>query len=353
MRTYTVESETCGEILNERLKKVTNVQILSIGAMTSLLMLGILLLRTLVLQQHQSSQQQQQHQQQFTWTLWCLESRVLPLPQTALLAQRTVEIIGNTDAANLYWTRTCPDVEDYEKEEFTQHVQDFHQGKLQKEILLVNNSIVTLKLEHANGPIEVTAFSTMNDELDYERRPKENKNKIIKTDTADAHRTVEMEIIASKTDTYVFLFQGRRGQSAEATYSITRRRYNVQSLIPLSPTINNKNDNNNNKNKESCSYRKCQIIRNTAGCFILQSTSSDTRREASFQINVIVNYHYGWIVLLSLLPMVAALVYAKFNAKPIVQYQHHHQHQHLTGNNSTMMMPGYELVASDADEVWS
>jgi hypothetical protein len=318
MRTYTVESDF-REIWLERIKNVAHFPWIAIGTVGSVILLGVLLLRTIP-----------QQSQQFTWTLGPYESQVLPLPQSMLFARRTVEVQGNADAVTLYWTRNCPTLEEYENEVLHERIEGFFQGKLQKDIFLLKNSIATLKLDNADGPIEVTVFSNWDDEREFERRPKDNLQKILKSDTADSHRTVELEILSAKTDRHVFLFQGRRGQSADTTYFITRRRYNLEFLIPIADS--------------SCSYQKCQVVRNTAGCFTLESTMPT--RDVSFQVNVVVKHYPGWMVLVSFLPLLIALIYAKWHRKAAIDPSQRDQYQ--TGNSSA----GYELVLNSADETF-
>lgn len=316
MRSYTVESDF-REIWLERIKKVSHFQWIVIGTVGSFMLLGVFLLRTIP-----------QQSQQFTWTLGPYESQVLPLPQSMLFARRTVEVQGNTNASTLYWTRNCPILEEYENEVLHERIEGFFQGKLQKDILLLKNSIATLKLDNANGPIEVSVFSNWDDEREFERKPKDNLKKVIKTDTADIHRTVELDILSLKTDRHVFLFQGRRGQSADTTYFITRRRYNLEFLNPLSDG--------------TCSYQKCQVVRNSAGCFTLESTMPT--RDVSFQVNVVVKNYPGWMVIVSFLPLLAALLCVKWRQKAALDPSQRDQYQ--TGNTSA----GYELVLSDSDE---
>jgi hypothetical protein len=273
------------------MKKLTNTQCLGLGATTSLLLLGVLLLRTLP-----------QRSQQLTWTLVPYETQVLPL-STMVFARRTLEIQGNMNATNIYWTHTCPSLEDLESEVIEDRIEVRHRSKQQKDFFLTKESILKFKLERADGQLFVAVFSSWADEQEYEHRPKENLANALKTTTIEPHQTVEFEIQAHKTDSYVFLYQGRTGQEAYATYSITRRSYNVQRLQQIPP------------NAKSCSYNGCSLVRNDAGCLALESTLKT--RDLTLQIKVGVEHFHGWTLLVSLLPLLLALIYVKYNGRPV------------------------------------
>jgi hypothetical protein len=234
MRTYTIESDFL-EVWRRKIHKVSNTQWLSFGAIASLLLLCMLLVRTLP--------QQSQH---ITWTLVPYETQLLPL-KAMVFAKRTIEIQGNMNNTNIYWTHTCPNLEDLESEVIQDRIDVRHRGKQQKDFFLAKESILKFKLERADGLVDVAVFSSWAEEQAYEHQPKENIANALKITTIEPHQTLEFEIQAHKADNYVFLYQGRTGQEAYATYSITRRSYNVQKLQPIPPDA------------RSCLYNGCSL----------------------------------------------------------------------------------------------
>ena len=310
MRTYTVESDFL-EVWRRKIDKVTNTQWLSLGGITSLLLLCILLVRTL-----------SQHSQHLTWTLVPYETQLVPL-NTMVFAKRTIEIQGNVNATNIYWTPTCPKLQDLESEVIQDRIEVPHRGKQQKDFFLTKHSILEFKLEHADGQLDVAVFSSWAEEQAYERQPKENLANALKVTTIEPDQTLEFEIQAHKSDHYVFLYQGRTGQVAYATYSITRRSYNVQTQQPIP------------FDTRSCSYNGCSLVRNDAGCLALESTMKT--RDLTLQIHVGVKHHHGWTLLVSLLPLVVALIYVKFNGRRI-----------SIVHETNFRMPEYQLVMEES-----
>ena len=326
MRTYIVESDFWERCL-DTIKKVSNVHWLGIGASGSALVLMTLLLTTT-----SQSSQQQQHLQ---WTLGPYETNILPLPHI-LLAKRTLHLEGNINGTNIYWSQTCPLLIDIEDESVVKHVDVRHRGKQQLEFTLQKGSTVTLSVTNADGQIDVNVFSDWMDEQVYEKHQHtaaapDAGSVVLYSGTADVYQDLHMEITADKLDTYVFLYQGKSGQVADATYQISRSMYDVESLDESDKVITT---------TKLCSYKDCTLpMQNSAGCLIMESTL--TTHDLVLDFDMMINNHHFLIFMISFMPLLVALLYMKYcNAKPMVS---------SASTTRPQLLPGYELVTGDAE----
>mmetsp|Transcript_15026 Transcript_15026/g.24862 ORF Transcript_15026/g.24862 Transcript_15026/m.24862 type:complete len:323 (-) Transcript_15026:59-1027(-) len=322
MRTYVVESDFWDRWF-DRIKKFSNVQWLSIGGAVSGFLFLFLILRM-----------SSQRSTQVEWHLSPYETKVLPLASSLLFAKQTLVLEGNVNATKLYLASSCPEEYVMEQENKQLKVDVRHRGKQQNEFLLQTGATMEFSLTGADGDVEVHFFSDWDDEKEYERHPALAKEDAVWTGYADKEKDAHFSMRATKDDTYVFLFQGMSGQTAMAHFKVSRMSYDLTHLAESSAAAVD--------TKQYCSYKDCRVPLlkgKKQKCLVIESTSLSTR-DMTLQINVDVNNHHWLVVLVSLVPLLASMVYIKYGKEPT-----------LVGMPPQTMLPGYALVAGDGEQL--
>jgi hypothetical protein len=298
MRTYVVESDFW-ERSFDRVKKCSNVQWLSLGAAFSAFVFIILVVQT-----------SSQHSQDMEWHLSPYETKVLQLPHV-MLAKQTLVLEGNISATKLYLTQKCPVQQVMEQETTEKKVDVQHRGKQQQDFQLQTGATVDFSLTAVDGDIQVHLFSDWDGEREYERHPATAIEEAIWSGMANEKEDAHFSVTADKDDTYVFLFQGVSGQHGMAHYKVSRVSYDlthVKSTAAIDTT-------------QDCTYEGCQVSvsnqKREQNCLVIESTSLLTR-DITLQVHIHVNNHHWLVLLISLLPLVASLLYIKYGKEPAV-----------------------------------
>lgn len=123
----------------------------------------------------------------------------------------------------------------------------------------------------------------------------------------------------SKLD--VFLFEGERGHTADASFHIERTNYILDDALAV------------DKSKLSdCSYNECKYpIASKRNCIAIRSNLM--KKSTILDIDLVVNQYRYFSVFVSFLPLIGALVYIKFFSES------------STGSSAVVLhTPGYQLV---------
>jgi len=307
------------------MKKFSNTQWLVAGASLSVLLLVSLFVQSYG---HRS--------QSLRYNLKPYETKLLNSP-SSMTASRYLHVQGNIHSTDVFILDQCPELEVVEIEDQHRHVTVPHHGQEEKDLLLEVGSTVDIHVTNVTGSLKFHIFLNWITEHSYERGSGHDHNhhhhskdhahakfldESLYSATVNTGEELNHVFKAPKTETYVFLFEGERGHTADASFHIERTNYILDDALAV------------DKSKLSdCSYNECKypIASKRNKCIAIRSNLM--KKSTVLDIDLVVNQYRYFAVFVSFLPLIGALVYIKFFSESSV------------GSGAVILhTPGYQLV---------